>query len=526
MGFYATDGKHIKALGIDDVFGAGFERGLIGTDTTTPRAYYAAVPFVRRAVTIRANAVANVPVTLQRGKTDISQDRAYAALMDGLKDLLWRTEFAIALSPYGAYWKKQSNRYKLNPTPEWLLPSACYPYVTADNGLEYIRYVRPFGVAGAGRVDQLGPDDVVRFWLPSLDRANWPGVPPGITALAAAGALANKDSFVASYFASGALRATLLSVPTNTGRDERERLKTWWRDRIAGLRNAWATNVISTDITPVVVGEGLGDIGEAGKALVEQYREDTAAAFGVPISKMLSNAANFATAREENIAFYVETVFPALALILSAINTQWLLPIYGVELVAHPEQTEAMQDAQVQQATAVTDLVGSPILTVDEGRAWLGMEPMPEQEKATDESADYQAMDDEAHADDEAEQAADAAPAKALRGDNGAYVLLPGTQERSTERAALLTAHAAARRALRARHADERTQAKARQKDARSGATSATQRLRMVRLHQNEMLTLSQRHYAERGMIRSLHAAERMRMRDRHQIQRSSEVLI
>lgn len=526
MGFYATDGKHIKALDIGDVLGAGFERGLISTVDSSPRAYYAAVPFMRRAVTIRANAVANVPVTLQRGETDVSGDRAYAALMDGLKDLLWRTEFAMSLSPYGAYWKKQSNRYKLNPTPEWLLPSACYPHVTAENGLEYIRYVRPFGVAGAGRIDQLGPDDVVRFWLPSLDRASWPGVPPGVTALAAAGALANKDSFVASYFASGALKATLLSVPTATPELERNRLKTWWRDRVVGIRNAWASNVISTDITPVVVGEGLGDIGEAGKALVEQYREDTAAAFGVPISKMLSNAANFATAREENIAFYVETVFPTLALILDAINTQWLQPAYGVELTAHPEQTEAMQDAQVQQASAVTELVGSPILTVDEGRAWLGIEPMPPQEQTDTDAQDYQVMEQEANADDQVETTADQVAAKALRTESGAYALMPGTEARMNERRALLTAHAAARRALRSRHADERTQAKARHMDARNQATSAQSRLRLVRLHQNELITLSQRQYAERGMIRSLHAAERMRMRDRHAIDRHAEVTI
>ena len=486
MGFYATDGKHIKSLTAEDVFGAGFEL----SPSVAPRAYYAIVPFVRRAVRIRANAVARVPVTLQRGERDIGGRPEFAALMDNLQALIWKTEFALCLSQYGAYWRRTTNAVGLNPTPEWLLPQACWPFITAENGLEYIRYIRPWGVPGAGRVEHLPLDEVVYFWHPSLDRANWPGVSPGQTAEAAASALANRDAFVSHYFKRGAIKGTLLQVPQATGKDERDKLLAWWRQIFVGVANAWRSIVVSAEVKPIIIGDGLKDM--ENEALTNQYRQDVAAAFEVPESMLLSNAANYATAREERISFYEETVFPALDLILSAINKQWLRDAYDAELVAHPEQTEARQDAQVQQAQAITDLVGKPVLTIDEGRAWLGMEPMEaEEEDAPDEDADERAM-----------QAEEEEGAKALGFDQ----------------AGLIVAHRMMRQQTRERHAAERRAVRARQVEDRREARSANERLRLVQKQRAELRILDQRHAAERAVLHTAQRAERGRLRERVEV--------
>jgi hypothetical protein len=559
MTFYQTSGNAVKSLDIDDVFGAGFAASLTGQQEVVPRVYYAVVPFMRRATRIRCNAVAGVPVTLERNGKDISARPEFASLMNNLSQLIWKTEFALCLSPYGAYWRKSTNRAGLNPTPEWLLPHSCWPYITAEAGLEYIRYIHPWGVPRAGTVDMLPLEDVVYFWYPSLDRANWPGPCPGLAALAAASALANRDLFVSNYFNRGAIKGVLLQVPTATNPEERTKLKTWWDQLFAGVKNAWRSIVISADVKPVVIGEGLKET-ESDK-LTAQYRQDVAAAFEVPESMLLSNAANYATAREERISFYEETVFPELDLILDAINTQWLRDAYDAELVAHPEQTEAAQDAQVQQATAITELVGQPVLTVNEGRGWLGMEPMEDDEPdvAPDEAGDYQAMETEASADDIAEQAAEtahttsgdperitdaervpdvariidtervpdderpAAPVKTLRHPNGQYHALPGSMGRTQERQSLLHAHATARSALRARHHDERTQARMRQIGERSNAKDARTRLKLVHQHKAELATLVGRQASERSMLRSLHTAERGRLKARHAAARTIE---
>lgn len=509
MGFYATDGKSIKALSIDAVMGSGFEASITSAPDVAPRAYYNIVPFIRRAVNIRANAIANVPVTLQRGEKDVSGDKAYSALMGGLKALLWRTEFAMCLSPYGAYWRKQTNRYGTNPTPEWLLPSYCWPYITAEVGLTSIRYIHPWGVPEAGKVEFLPTDEVVRFWYPSLDRANWPGEPPGVAALSAAGALSNADNFVSDYFRRGAVKATLLKVPNSVQPTEREKLKSWWQQMFSGISNGWKTNVVSKDVEHSVIGEGLKEL--ESELLTNKYREDVAAAFEVPVSKLLSNAANYATAREENIAFYVETVFPELELILGCINTQWL-SAYGVELKAHPEQTEAMQDAQMQQAQAITELVGEPVLDVNEGRAWLGMEPREPEETPDTEAQDYAAMEDEAAADDAAETAEE--PVKAA---------LPGTMARLAERAAMVAAHKQARETTRARHHAERLAERQRGTQARMDAKDAHSRMRALHTQRSAVASLLNRQGFERQMLRNLHADERARLKARHAEQRAAE---
>lgn len=485
MGFYSTTGGAVKALDIADVYGAGFESGFAGSAEVAPRIYYAIVPFVRRAVRLRANAVSGVPITLQRGEKDISARPEFAALMDSLQSLIWRTEFALNLSLYGAYWRRSTNAAGLNPTPEWLLPQACYPNITAERGLTTIRYVRPWGVERAGIVEQLPLDEVVIFWHPSLERAVWPGTPPGATAGAASAALVNRDRYVAQYFKQGATKSTLLSVPKTTSEDNRNKLKTWWRQVVAGIANAWASNVISEEVKPVIIGDSLKDT--ESDALTLQYRQDIAAAFEVPESMLLSNSANYATAKEERISFYEETVFPALDLILSAVNKQWLRDAYDAELVAHPEQTEARQDAQMQQAQAITDLVGKPVLSIDEGRAWLGMEPMVEEDGAPDEEAEERAM----------QQEEDAEAVKALGYDS----------------AGLLVAHRMMRQTTRERQASERKAVRARQVEDRREAKDAAMRLRLVQRQRAELAILAQRHAGERQVLYTAQRAERGRVR-------------
>lgn len=512
MGFYRTDGKNVKSLSTDDVFGSGFEASA-GQYDFNPRTYYTLVPFVRRAVNLRANAVAGVPITLQRGNTDLSKRPEFSALMAGLADLIWKTEFALCLSPYGAYWRRTANRAGLNPTPEWLLPQACWPFISAENGLEYIRYIHPWGVPRAGAVEHIPLDEIVYCWLPSLDRANWPGTTPGQTALAAASALTNRDSFVADYFRRGAIKGVLLQVPTGTSEPERNKLKLWWNQVFTGIRNAWRSIVISADVKPVIIGEGLKDT--ENEQLTLQYRQDVGAAFGVPESMLLSNAANYATAGVERISFYTETVFPQLKLILAAANKQWLRDAYDAELVAHPEQTEAMQDAQVQQAQAVTDLVGQPVLTVNEGRAWLGMEPLAEQDaqpqSEADEEADYRAMEEE----EQQEEAEEEQPTKGI--------LTPERMIRMAERDTLRLSHRAMRDQTRERHRAERLHARQVHADERKQANDAQSRLRLVQRHRNAMSILTQRQSAERQMMRKLLAAERGRLRDRHAVTRAFE---
>jgi SPP1 gp7 family putative phage head morphogenesis protein len=237
-------------------------------------------------------------------------------------------------------------------------------------------------------------DAVVRFWLPNFDRADEPGPPPGLTALNAARVLANKDSFIAAYFGRGAVKSVLLQVPPDSKPADRDRLTSWWRGLTSGVRNAWRSVVIQSSVTPVIIGDGLKDMNN--ESLTREYRQEVAAAFGIPETMLLQAAANFATAKTDRIGFYEETVFPEVWRLVEAINTQWLTPAYGAELVPQPDLTEERQGAQLQQAEAITALVGQPVMTLNEGRAWLGLDPLPEgNDVAPDEATVTKALRDE-----------------------------------------------------------------------------------------------------------------------------------
>jgi hypothetical protein len=532
---YAHNGTAIKALTPEDVFGQTWEQQISGSAAgdIAPRLLYDLVPFVRRAVRLRANAVSLVPVSLMRGGRDVSGRPEFGGLMGQLQGLLWRTEFAMSLSPYGAYWRKAANAIGANPTPEWLLPSFVWPFLTADEGLKYLRYIHPLGVPNAGHVELLPPDAVVRFWYPSLDRASWPGPPPGVTAQPAGAALNAQDTFIAQYFRRGAIKAVLLQVPPESKQADRDRLTAWWRGVVSGVRNAWRTVVVQTTVTPQVIGDGLKEMNN--ESLTRQYRQDVAAAFDVPETMLMQGAANYATAKGDRVSFYEETVFPELGLILEAANEQWLRPDYGAELVAHPERTEARQDAQLAQAEGITTLVGKPVMTVDEGRAWLGWDPLPagvelEPDPAKGEDADFAAMEAEDSAAAAEEDAADSAPADdaakayARHPASGQYLGLPGGTERKTERDALRQQHGQMRKATRERHANERQQTRERHIAERSAAPDAKSRLGLVHRQRADLALLGQRHAAERMMLRSLHGSERARVSDRHAAARGAEL--
>ena len=546
--FYRVDNQAaVKALSWTDVFGTAE-----ALPSSAPRAYYAIVPFIRRAVNLRANAVSRVPLTLQKGDTDLTDRREWQGLMGNIAPLMWRTELAMCLAPYGGYWRRTQNRFGANPTPEWLLPHAMWPNITAADGLRNFRYTHPWGTVDAGRVEYLNPKDVVYFWYPSVDRANWPGPPPGETALAAGKALASQDAFVSQYFDRGAIKATLLSVPKNAQKEERDKLRDWWRGIVGGVRNAWRTVVVQEDIKPIIIGDGVQ--AAISRDLAQLYRQDTAAAFGIPETMLMQGAANYATAISDRISFYEETVFPELDLLLKAINTQWLQPTYGVELVAHPERTEARQDAQVQQASAITDLVGQPVLTVDEGRAWLGMDPLPEPGEPETDEREFDEMDAEAEAEGAEEDAAEAegegaeeepaaedkeapasAGADAEAEDDAAekkppkaparkgYRRLPGTTVRRAERQSLWTHQAATRQQVRQRHQAERQATRQQAIAARQAAATSRERLRMATAQRQALTILRQRHAGERLILRSTHAQERARLRERHAVARATE---
>jgi HK97 family phage portal protein len=347
----------------------------LGTDnqsgfTITVDNAFRRVPWLFRGIHYRAAAVASMPYALTRGKRDVTESPEYKRLTGKLKQLLYKTEMSLTTKA-AAYWIKNVNAVGRNVTPDWLAADT----MTYENDSQGItKFLRTLDI---NNPQEYEPDRIVYFWLPDHDTELGPGTAPATVALRACGLLDNLDTFAEKYFARGAIKATLLSIPGNTPQKEQDRLETWWNRLLSGVSSAWKSIVLKSTVVPTIIGEGLEDT--ATDKLTTQKREDIANALGVPQSLLFSNAANFATAAQDDLHFYMKTIMPECDLIEETLNTQLFAP-EGLTFAFLPQKLETFQQYELQKAQAIQVLAGEPVLTVDEAREMLGRGPKPKTE--------------------------------------------------------------------------------------------------------------------------------------------------
>lgn len=370
-GITGTNGiTGMKTIPLD---GAGWEESIGGgaSEQLSPLRAYHLVPYLYRAVDIRAKTLASIPYTLsERGSgNDVSNTPTYGGLVRGLHSRLLLTESSLCL--YGAaYWLKEVNRIGRNISPRWVVPTSIVPRFDARAGL--VGFERNTG-RGTHR---LTVDQVVSFWAPNLTTETGPGVAPVQVALGAARVLHSLDQFADGFFRRGAIKATLLTVEGNPPKAELERLESWWRRLVAGVRNAWQSVAIRSTVKPVTIGDGLADV--QNRELTTQQRESVCAALGVPHSLLSASAANYATSINDKITFLNQTVLPEAALIEETLNEQLFGPL-GLVFAFEPDRLEEFQQHEVEKTKSLVPLVEAGIMTKAEARKWLGLEETDEQ---------------------------------------------------------------------------------------------------------------------------------------------------
>lgn len=354
----------------------------LGAETPADAAkLYTAVDWMFRCVTLISSSMGAIPVTIRATGAedalwDSSEDSAMPPqlkLFENIPDLLWLTAAAYPLLGR-AYMLRGRNMRRQDVGMRWLMASSMEPiidvsglqgfYRTAQNGVRF----------------KLPVDDVLyMWWRDPLVEMGEPVAYPGRAAALSAGVLDSMDQFLSRYFARGMMKATLLVTkgvaPVQTA--ERDRIRDWWRRMTSGgVKTAFTTEVINGDAVEVVqIGDGLTELGNA--ELTAEKREAISTAFGVPHSLVMSNASNFATAQQDVLSLYQNTVIPQAKQIAYEMNRQLFNPL-GYELRFEYSRIEAMQRSEVEKAQAVSQLVGTgkAILTVNEARELLGYEPI------------------------------------------------------------------------------------------------------------------------------------------------------
>jgi len=332
--------------------------------------------FLRACVDLRAAALGGIPYTVvdvkNRENILFDSDADYdfpeqLGFMTGWSDLIFKTEASLILVG-AAYWLKVYDNGKLI-TLQWMSPNTVQPqHDTSGKVYAYKRTVN-------GKEAMLDVEDVIAIYQQDPLTEVGPGSAIGYAARTGADVLHSLQTYLDSTLDNGLLKATLIGVPMGTPREERDRIERGWRGWFSGKGNAGTTKVVEADAVNVqTIGEGIKDLGNL--QLSREQRELIAVTLGVPFSFVISGAANFATAQQDDVNFYTKTILPQADRIAYRINATFLREL-GVRFSFEPKRLEVMQRYEVEKAQSVAQLTGgAPVLTVDEARALLGYGPV------------------------------------------------------------------------------------------------------------------------------------------------------
>lgn len=326
---------------------------------------YKRVPWLYRAVEIRANTMAAMPYvwTNDRGdETDKTPDLPFAVSVPALLNTIegWLTLYGAA------YLWKGLNPFGIPKELRPLHPTSIKPDISRTDGLRGFKRA-----AGDGSMD-MTLDELAYIWLPSRDVEVGPGYAPVNAALHAAGVVGGMDGLLKMFLDNGIISPTVITVDGNAAAQEIEKLETWVQRALGGVKNAFRAIGLRSGVSVHQLATVMPDK-LAMRELDEVQREKIATALGVPHSLLFSNAANYATAETDMLSFYEMTIKPDAELIEAALNeqvfarTRWTLKL-------KPEQIEVYQERETRKAYRVGDLYRSGIVTLNEVRLALGFE--------------------------------------------------------------------------------------------------------------------------------------------------------
>ena len=314
-------------------------------------ALYKRVPILFRAIQLRCDALSSVPVNIYKGE----ENEVEWPYPTKLGELLWRWEASCLLSG-AAFGELVTNKSGYRKDIRYRNPF--------DMTVKYANGILDFrqNSSGATWKNDLRAGTYEMFYLAEYDPSQdvLPGVGAAIASKIDAKLLYAISKFPEMYFEGGAMPVTLLGIDSND-RNEIERIQNWFKRSATAVKNAFRVlGVRSGSITPVTLTPPLKDL--AFTELNEIAKDNIAMAFGIKQTLLDSEAANYATAAEDRLAFYEDTIKPRARLFEDALNAQ-LLERDGLRLEFKFNEMDIFQEDEGDRADLLNKFVtaGLPV---------------------------------------------------------------------------------------------------------------------------------------------------------------------
>jgi HK97 family phage portal protein len=309
------------------------------------------VPLVFRAINLRCNDLASVPIHIYSGDTELEDGWPFE---QDLSELIWMTEAAMLLKG-ASFWLKNRNRVSLKGA-QWLNPFTVR--VEMPLGVEpipeNIRFIQSVNAR------QFGPwttDEVAYFreFHPTDDIG--PGISATAVALGNAKLMDYVTRFAGQFFAGGAMPVTVLGMPEATTDEEAKHAEGFFKRQMRGLANAFRVLAVRGDLKLATITPPLKDM--AMPELKAQALAEVAWAFGLPRT-MLEDAANYATAGAHDLQYWQNTIRPRCPKFQNVINNQFLKGT-DIRVEFAPDEMDVFQEDESQRATSLQSLVNSKL---------------------------------------------------------------------------------------------------------------------------------------------------------------------
>lgn len=385
MTLLSFNGRTVKAIGSDAIKATTdpFARGLLdryySTNGVKNNAViggltgidsYNVVSYVFRCVNLRANEIANFPRQLQdEAGNDVTEDEAYKAILP-TTDLLFRIEAARCLSGQSYLHIMDNGRGRGLGLEWWATPTINPQYDAMTRKVAFFR-------RSIGLIREVALDRMIYFWNPNFYDDNQPGIGESEVCLGPSSGLYAMDAFLAQFLNGGAVPVTIFPIDPATQESDKKDLQSFIDRRMSGVKNAFRNIVLrwwgGADRKPITIGSTLKDVDTQG--LTTSRKEDIAEAHGMS-PNVADGGYKYATANDEYTNFIFGTILPRVEQTFEVMTKQFYSK-FGLTLVALPKRHEAIQTSMLMQAQTVQALVGKPVLSVNEGREVIELDPIP-----------------------------------------------------------------------------------------------------------------------------------------------------